>query len=174
MNLWVCSPFLGPQYAKILKEKANMGIDVRVLTSEVPENRLHQEALAILSGTSKRPPSAIALIIGGIVLIVLALAVGQAVLTLIGLLVLGVGAAMTSFRRRNVREDVNTKVKLQIARKFIHSKMYIADGDVAAVGSPNLTHGGLNRNFEHLEIYRGVDSVQHVIKSYMAAWNATA
>lgn len=44
-RLWVATPFLSPEYARLLVEKAGAGVDVRLVTSDSPENR---EALRIL------------------------------------------------------------------------------------------------------------------------------
>lgn len=53
-QLLVCSPFIGPGYARLLVQKARSGVDVYVLTSLASENKTHKEALAVL--TSRPPP----------------------------------------------------------------------------------------------------------------------
>jgi phosphatidylserine/phosphatidylglycerophosphate/cardiolipin synthase-like enzyme len=50
-RLWVASPFISPDYARLLAEKASRGLDVRVVTSDAAENR---EAIRLLRSAGRR------------------------------------------------------------------------------------------------------------------------
>ncbi len=55
-------------------------------------------------------------------------------------------------------------------RGFIHSKIYIID-DIAVIGSPNLTVGGLRRNIEAIVLIDEVDKVKSLEKTFVKLWS---
>jgi len=168
-HLRVCSPFISPGYARLLRKKAEESITVQVITTEARENRNHQESLKILEGTEKsfiRPFSLF--MMTGFLLAFLGVVTSQSLLTVIGFLLFMVGVCLAILGRRKHR--MPNPVQLHISRQFIHSKMYIADDEDAVTGSANLTFSGLNRNVEHLDIFHGQEKVQPVIKSFRMLW----
>ncbi len=54
-RLWVCSPYLSPEYTRLLAGKAREGVDVRLVTSDAPSNAAALEALAAAGGVPTSP-----------------------------------------------------------------------------------------------------------------------
>ena len=57
-----------------------------------------------------------------------------------------------------------------IAEKFVHAKMYIADGKYAVTGSANLTESGLWRNIEHIIIINNPNDVEKLEDDFQHLW----
>ena len=165
----IVSPWISPEYAKLLVSLAKKGVEVWILTSDSPE-KFHQESLAILlKGKIKvirrRDPVKTFLPIG----------LGAAVGFLGGPLgsILGAicGCAVGYYWGLSRIVKVNPKLNIKISRKaFVHSKIYIIDGSYAVVGSANLTHAGLWENIETVTIYRDPEEVEEVKKDYLKLW----
>lgn len=53
---------------------------------------------------------------------------------------------------------------------FIHSKIYVVDGQYGFSGSANLTYNGLNRNVERLDIAENKEELQDLETDFMRMW----
>ncbi len=62
------------------------------------------------------------------------------------------------------------QLKIVPPERMVHSKIYIGD-DIAIVGSANLTHAGLWRNYETITIFEG-EEVREVEKMFLEIWNS--
>ncbi len=171
-QLFVCSPFIGPGYARLLVQKARSGVDVYVLTSLASENRTHKEALAVL--TSRPPPmlhQSLIPITFGFLFLFFSLLHSSWVFMYLGAMFLAIGLVY-SFRKLRAPRH-RSGLQLRISRAFIHAKIYGADDAIAATGSANLTFSGLNRNVEHVEIFEGSEA-SPVIDSFYELWNRSS
>lgn len=171
-QLFVCSPFIGPEYARLLVHKARSGVAVYVLTSSASENKTHQEALAVL--TSRSAPMlhrSLILIAFGFLFLLFGLVRSSWALMYLGAMFLAIGLVY-SFRKLQAPRH-QSGLQLRISRDFVHAKIYGADGVIAATGSPNLTFSGLNRNVEHLEVFEEPEA-SPLINSFYELWNRSS
>lgn len=171
-QLFVCSPFISPQYARLLVQKVRSGVDVYVLTSLASENKTHQEALAVLTGHS--PPMlhrCFILLAFGFLFLLFSILHSSWIFMYLGAMFLAFGLVY-GLRRLHDRRH-RSGLQLRISRAFVHAKIYGADDAIAATGSANLTFGGLNRNLEHLEIFEGSEA-SPVIDSFYELWNRSS
>jgi len=168
-QLFVCSRFIGPEYARLLVQKARSGVDVYVLTSLASDNKRHQEALAVLTG---RPPPTLGrtviFITFGFLLLLFNLFRSSWISVYLGAMFMGIGLVY-GFRKLQAPRD-HSRLQLRISRPLIHAKIYSADGVIAGTGSANLTFSGLNRNVEHIDVFEGPEA-SRVINSFYKLWN---
>jgi phosphatidylserine/phosphatidylglycerophosphate/cardiolipin synthase-like enzyme len=68
-----------------------------------------------------------------------------------------------------IRPSLDYKV---IQSDFIHAKIYVVDGELAMVGSCNLTHGGLWKNIEHLIITESTQEAKMIENDYERLWSS--
>jgi len=57
-----------------------------------------------------------------------------------------------------------------IDERFVHAKIYVADGKYAVTGSANLTESGLWRNAEHIIIMKKPEEVDMIERDYEHLW----
>ncbi len=155
-RVWVVTPWLSPEYARLLVEKASEGVDVRVYTTDDPLPA-HRRALRELVEERRvvvRPASrsmrllALALVALGVPALLAAAPLGVLLLV----------AAAAVYRLGMERYSVSYIPRLGEGRlavfqreagRAIHAKVYVIDGR-AAVGSVNLTESGVRDNVECL------------------------
>ncbi len=168
-QLFVCSPFIGPGYARLLVQKARSGVDVYVLTSLASENKTHQAALAVLTSRSQPMLHRSFILIGfGFLFLLFSLLHSSWIFMYLSAMFLAIGLVYGLRKLHAPRH--RSGLQLRISRAFIHAKIYGADDAIAATGSANLTFSGLNRNVEHVEIFEGSEA-SPVIDSFYELWN---
>jgi len=171
-KLFVCSPFISPEYARLLVSRARGGVAVYVLTSQAPENKIHQESLSILAGRSiNQSASRRSFLLAGLGLLFLLLSLLNSswVLVYVGAMFLALWFVYSRLPVRHAPQGL----QLKISSSFIHAKIYAADDRVAVTGSPNLTFSGLNKNVEHVDVFEGREAVP-VIESFRRLWNSAS
>lgn len=166
-RLWIMSPWLSPEYAKLAIEKKTQGVDVKVITSN-NYIRSHREALQELTEGRKevkRPENrklkimGITLILTGIIMVFITDFI------LLGLIICGTGITLYFIgRERRVIywvskiEDENLLVYNYTPAYPLHAKVYIVD-DLIIVGSVNLTSIGLERSVESIALIQSDELV---------------
>lgn len=153
-SLDIISPYLTSEYAQLLVTKAGQGVVVRLITSDAPDNRRHQQALRMLGQKSVYNLSPRAwryLILALFVGIVGAFAISYVGLALV---VIAVAAIVVTLAKNLTHRQANSiplSVKVLSIRQLVHIKLYVVDQHIAFVGSANLTYSGMNRNIELIE-----------------------
>ena len=168
-RLVVVSPWLSPACADLAVKKQGEGVDVTIVTSNSPENKTHQEALArlIRSKRQKIHPlqwlallPGVSLVLGGIYLTLCTPSI------IAGLISATVGAVLcwvgcrTKTRFCSV---VETLVVYTPPEPLLHAKVYVADDEVA-IGSANFTVSGMQHNLECAAFLNGRDVAEDVIR----------
>lgn len=79
----------------------------------------------------------------------------------------------TNFLGRTKKDWVRPPLDYKIIKRdFVHAKIYVVDGKVAMVGSPNLTYSGLWNNIEHLMFTHDSSEVRMIEDDYEKLWNS--
>ena len=252
----IVSPYLSPEYANLLIDKARSGVDVKIITSN-EDNQNHQKALSILKEVSRvhyilttfggtkfaghlKGQYGYGRGLGVLILIVLLFAsyiwnfvsellsnILKFLITNIIILSLGVGyvsilsssifiifilhqvlkgvskteseqyteseedvesedeliyenlmegeydEVLTKTKKKSVPEKgklSNIKVKIVCTRDFVHSKFYIIDNKIAISGSANLTHAGMESNYEQIEIKSKPSEIKKMNSFFSQLW----
>ncbi len=162
-RIWVCSPYISPEYA-------------RFLVYLIGGNTILYAIIALwIIGTLLLP-----LIIGGRILFFISLVIGFIVAVATydinyGFIAYMVSAVLIAAYRFIVvyrYEARETHVNLLVvdSDRIVHSKIYIFD-NIGITGSANLTKSGLWRNMETITIYKGRE-IDSVINEFMKIWNS--
>jgi phosphatidylserine/phosphatidylglycerophosphate/cardiolipin synthase-like enzyme len=185
----VVSPYISPDYARLLVSKAKSGVRVRVMTSAS-----NQEVLSVFESASQRTVGASAweglwsglgtgemvfvLFLGLFLVFALVSALqgnfADARLGAVGF-VLFLVIFLVGRRTRSEQEEPERSVPLSVRAvegKLVHAKLYIVDEEVALVGSANLTYSGMNRNIERLELKTSTSEIGQEIEAFLDLWGS--
>ncbi len=157
----VVSPWIGPSYANLLA-KLSKRVKVFIITSNSKE-KWHRRSIEILSKAQRIEYSETAVLAGGIIGFLAGLILGP-----LSILTALFGAYIGYKLTEKERKDNKLHLKI-VDKKFIHSKIYIVDGEYAVIGSPNMTKRGFHKNIETITIYEGEEARQ-VIESFKKLW----
>ncbi len=157
-RIWIVSPWISKKYSEIIKEKANKGVDVKLLTSNDFSNNSHKRAVSDLVDFRRKLRKFPAYASFLLSLILLSLSAFDIIwLAFIPLPVF-------VFFFYGICFEAKPKIDLYIfdrKKEFTHSKIYILD-NVSAVGSANLTENGLWRNIETIVIIKDKEITEEI------------
>jgi phosphatidylserine/phosphatidylglycerophosphate/cardiolipin synthase-like enzyme len=173
-SLDVVSPYISPEYARLLTSLAEHGVIVRVITSDANGQR-HRQALNILGqqagayvlGIQFWPYFVLALILG-VFGILLGSYPGILLIVVAGVIV--VAGLVTNLTKKT--GNIPLYVKVIPTAQLVHVKLYIVDQQVALVGSANLTYYGMNRNVERIEVKTSPSEVQPETVVFASLWGS--
>lgn len=167
-RLWIVSPWLSPKYAEFLVKKSKEGVDIKLITTNDYENEQHKESLKIL--IEKREENVIknARVLLGVSIIFLIIGLSGLIGTPYGILFIAGGMVLLflSFWKKRV---FIPKIPLTVIDKFAdftHSKIYLIDDKIGAVGSANFTDSGFWRNVETIVLIKGEKLVKKLEEVY--------
>jgi len=167
-RLVIVSPWLSPASADLIVKKQEEGVDVTVVTSNSPENKTHQEALARLIRSKRERvhplqwlalPPGVSLVLGGVYL---ALCMTSLVASVVSA-VAGVVLCWFGSRTKTRRYSAVGTLAVMPSEPFLHAKLYVADDDVA-VSSANFTVSGMRHNLECVTFLNGRGVAEDVIR----------
>ena len=167
-RLVIVSPWLSPASADLIVKKQEEGVDVTVVTSNSPENRTHQEALARLIRSRRQRahpwqwlalPPGVSLVLGGVYLALCMTSLVAGVVSVVA------GAVLCWFGSRTKTRHYSAVGTLAVMppEPFLHAKLYVAD-DKVAVSSANFTVSGLQHNLECAAFLNGQDVAEDAIR----------
>ena len=64
---------------------------------------------------------------------------------------------------------ISNGVSVKVPRNFVHAKMYIS-GQMAMIGSANLTYSGMHRNIEHMSVIRSSREIGRLASQFWELW----
>lgn len=171
-SLDIVSPYLSPEYARLLLAKARQGIVVCLVTSD-SSGHGHRQALSMLGQKSVYSLSRRAwryLILALFIGIVGAFILSYAGLALVVIAVVAIAATLVKNLTRKQASSIPLFVKVLSIRQLVHVKLYIVDQRIAFVGSANLTYSGMNRNIELIEEKTVLSEVQTEMGVFASLW----
>jgi phosphatidylserine/phosphatidylglycerophosphate/cardiolipin synthase-like enzyme len=140
-SIKICSPFISPEYAKILTQLAKKGISVKLITSEARGSNFKNNNN---NGFWNNEPS---------------------------LHILSTAKSLADFFNADIRYLKNPPLEYRIMKyNFVHAKLYVIDGKYAVVGSANLTEYGMTKNVEHLIVTDNREEVRQLEKDFEELW----
>jgi len=159
-RLWIMSPWLSPEYARLAIEKKKQGLNVKVITSN-NYVRGHKEALQELTEVRKevkKPENRKLRIIGiilipiGVIIAIFTAGIGL-ILSVVGIILYFIGRGKALIYWISKIGEENLLVYNYIPAHPVHAKVYIID-DLVVVGSVNLTKIGLQRSVESVALIK--------------------
>ncbi len=142
----VCSPWISEKYAELLSQKAREGVDVHVITSEIPAPLLRRDVRWI------------PLLVLAIALAALSVYLSQPLPLLFSAVLFVLSLVLLA--RRPV-------VDVHVPSGFVHAKIYVVDG-VAYLSSANLTESGMHGNVEFVVVVDDPAEVQRIEKTILS------
>lgn len=140
-SIKLCSPFISPEYAKILTQLAKKGISVKLITSESRARNFNNNTN---SSWSNDPSLDI---------------------------LRNANKSLADFFNADIRYLKNPPLEYRIVKyNFVHAKLYIVDSKYAVVGSANLTEYGMTKNVEHLIVTDNLEEVGQLEKDFEELW----
>ena len=141
-SIKIYSPFISPEYAKILTLLAKKGISVKLISSEARGSNFKNNNN---NGFWSNEPS----------LDILRTA----------------NKSRADFFNADIQYLKNPPLEYRIMKyNFVHAKLYVIDGKYAVVGSANLTEYGMTKNVEHLIVTDNQEEVQQWEKDFEELW----
>ncbi len=140
--------------------------DVSVITSN---SKISESAARIMRRGRRFPYATISTYFIILSILLYAFRLYGAELVAIPLTVLAVGMTILHYSRPR-RQRINVRVA---SESFVHEKVYISDSS-AIVGSANLTHAGLHKNVEHIEVIDDQEKVRALERHFNELWRSIA
>ncbi len=151
----VVSPWISEEYARLLREKSDAGVNVSLCVST-------SEHLEPLRKREIRPEYAAVLFVGfSLVFFGIAQGVFPTAIA---------GAALIVFAIYLLVQKTYA-VHVSIPEPFVHAKIYVVD-DRAYLSSANLTHAGMHENVEFVVEIDDKDTVDRIVKEIQALTHA--
>lgn len=151
----VVSPWISEEYALLLRQKAESGVDVRLVVSRPSES---EGALKHLMRWNLRPEYAVLLLLA-LFILTASLLSSLIIPALMGGVLLLLSLFLILHR--------SPAVDLRTPEPFIHAKVYVADGR-AYLSSANLTRAGLHENVEFVVEVDDPQLVERIVRDLEA------
>lgn len=140
LSIKICSPYISPEYAKILAQLARKGICVKLIASEARSSNLKTS-----NGSWSNGPA----------------------LDILRTANKSLADFFSADIRYLKNPALEYRI---VKSNFVHAKIYIIDSRYAVVGSANLTEYGMTKNVEHLIVTDNIEEVRQLDKDFEELW----
>jgi len=159
-TLRVVSPFIGRSYAERLLRAARRR-RVYVITSGSNGNNDAIRLLAKGKGAGILKPAAYLTALSALLYFL-----KYYLFAALSVLVLALFVYSGFATRRKGMSNLHVKV---VTNRFIHEKLYLTEEE-AIVGSANLTHSGMHKNIEHIDVTRDRSKITELTDHFDEMW----
>ena len=161
-EVYIISPWLSPETARLIISLANHGTKIHLITTNDTSNRSHASAMRLL-GTSQGPRGAV--LATGILLTMIS--ISFTVVSPLALILLASGAWLIYRGLRVKARRVHANLTIRVINNLHAKAIIIPESGLVGIGSANLTSHGLHNNIECWAWVRHNELTSRLVKTFI-------